>query len=510
MTLVKLFKEVLKSDLDIVGHKGLNLSILANEGFNVPPGFVITTEVMEKFFSETKLNEKIKEILSKLTEENAEKISVEIKKLILNTDIPRNLEEEIVEAYESLGFELNKLKIADLLSIKNSPLVAVRSSYTKKIDEELIDNSAVLNVKGKNNLLSSIKQCWASLYECNLLVYRLKNNISHNVFDAIAVQKMIDAEVSGISFSSNPESKLKSEILIKACFGFGKAMKKVTPDKYVVDKKDLSVKDIQVNEQGFCLIMDHAKGVNVKKDLREKGKMQKLNTKLISEVARLTKRISEQLENEQKIEWCMFKNNIYILQSKDLDMDFEDEKMEPKKEEIEEERKEETTIDIYTPNLEDDLKVLDEMEDSEKDDEGLPLETDEKIKETEEERKEEDVIEFVDKIEEEKQEPVEEEIPSIDDIEEVKEEPIKPKEPKINSTGMPSFFEDQDESEEKEDIEEEKDEPEEKDNIKEEKQETSFDLIKDLTRKMEQQFNDDDIEGYEETRKELRRTLDEL
>ncbi len=389
-------------------------------------------------------------------------------------------------------------------------MVAVRSSYIEKIDDKIIRQLTLLNVKGKNNLFNAIKECWASLYNKDLLIYRMKNNLSHEVSNAIVIQKMIDAESSGISCSSNPESKKKSEILVKACFGFGETINEINPDNYVVNKEDLSVKDMQVNEQEFCLVMDHAKGVNAKKFLKEKGKLQKLNNRLVSEVARITKRISEQLGQEQIIEWCMYKDNIYILQSKDLDMDFEDEKMEVEQEEIKQEE-EKPTVDIYEPALEDDLKVLDEMEsgeevkeeptletygpEEEKIDEGIPEETDEEIKHEEKERKEEDVVEFVDKVEEEK-EPVEEEIPSIDDIEEVEEKKIE--EPKINSTGMPSYYDDTEEEKVQEDV------------VEEERQGTSFDLIKDLTRKMEQQFNDDDIEGYEETRKELKRTLEEL
>jgi len=529
MVVVLLFKDIMKTDLDKAGYKGLSISILANQGFNVPPGFVISIEAFKGFLKETRLKEKIDSLILKLNEENSEKVSLEIKKLILNSNFSKKLEEEIIEAYESLGFELNKLKITDLLNIKPSPLVAVRSSYAEKIEED-IPQPTFLNIKGKNILLNAIKKCWASLYDKDLILYRLKNNLSQDVSNTIVIQKMIDAEVSGIAFSSNPESKKKSEILIKACFGLGEVISEIIPDNYVVNKKDLTIKDAQVNEQKYAMLMDHARGVNVKKYLKEKSRLQKLNNRLITEVARITKRIAEQFKEEQAIEWCMFKERIFILQSKNLEVGFEDEKMEQEKEEIKEEVGEEKpTVDIYEPPLEEDIKALEEIETEDVDlsekkqkpeletyGEKEPETTDEEIKKEEMERDEPDFFKFVDKVENSLEEKPKEEtfkideeiskkeiekekIPTIDEIEEVKQE--KMPEPKINGDDMPSFYDD---------VGEEKEETVVPKELEVKKDEASFDLIKDLTQKMESQLEDNDKEGYEETRDKLKRTLEGL
>ena len=510
---VVLFKEIMNTDLDKAGYKALSISILANQGFNVPPGFVISTESFKEFLKETKIKERIDSFISKLNEDNVEKISLEIKKLILNAKISKKLEEDIIEAYESLGFELNKLKIADLLNIKPSPIVAVRSSYVEKIDNDDVTQLTLLNIKGKNNLFNAIKQCWASLYDKNLIIYRLKNNLSHDVYNAIIIQKMIDAESSGIAFTSNPESKKKSEILIKACFGLGEVIDKIVPDSYVVNKQDLIIKDIQLNEQEYAILIDHARGVNVKKYLKEKSRLQKLNNRLITEVARITKRIFEQLKKEQIIEWCMFKDKVFILQSKDLEMEFEDETMEEEKEEIKEAEEEKQTIDMNEPPLEEDIKALEEIETenidlSEKEPKietyGEKETTDEVIKEEEMQRDESDFFKFIDKVEESAKEELKEEtfkidgeeekIPTIDEIEEA-EEPENIPEPKINGDDIPSFYHDTEEQNEE---------------VETKKDEASFDLIRELTQKMETQLKDNDKEGYEETRDKLKRTLEEL
>ena len=464
MDSVLFFKEILKSNLDKVGHKAMKVSELFNDKFNVPPGFVITTEAFDIFIEKNRIKDKIKSLLLKLNEGNVEKVSVQIKKMITDAEFPKPLEEEIIENYESLGFELNKLKISDLLSIKNSAIVSLRSS---SVDDTNINPLVLLNEKGKNNVLVAIRRCWASMYNEDMLNYKLKNDVE--LKNAVLIQKMIDSESSGLAYSSNPETNSQDEILVKACFGYGNSINKICPDSYIVNKKDLSLKNSEVNEQEFSFTIDHARNVNIKKYLKDKAKSQKLNDRLITEVARIVKRVSGQLDKEIMIEWSMFKDNIYIFQYKDLDIEFEEEKME-----------EEKPIDVYEPSIEEDLEVLNEIES----DNYASEKVDEEIKEEEEERKEGDVQDFINMVEEEKIE--EENIPSIDEIEDVEEEKIQI--PKINSDGFASHYDD----------------------VEEENKTTSFDMVKELTQKMESQLNEDDKEGYEQTREKLKRTLEGL
>ncbi len=468
MNNVYLFKNIKKDDLNEVGYKALNISIIANEGFNVPPGFVITKNAFLNFLKENKLYEKVQKYLGKVDEENISEISPKLMNLIMESDFPSKIQEEIIESYESLGFELNKLKITDLLSIKNSPMVAVRSSYIKEIDED-VSQLTLLNIKGKNNLLEAVKKSWASLFNEDILRYG--DNDIDKIANGVIIQKMIDAQVSGISFTFNPLTKNNSEILIKACFGYGIDIDKINPDIYVVKKDDLSVDDIKVNEQEYSITIEHAKNVNVKKPLKEKGKQQKLNNKLISEVARITKRIYEFLEKEQLIEWVLYKDRIFILQTKDLDVKFEEEKME-----------EEKPIDVYEPSIEEDLEVLNEMESK-----NIEKDLDKEAKEAEEQRTEEDVKNFVKKVEESSfvvDEPKEEKIPTIDELDEVKKE--RQAEPKINKDDFASYYD------------------------QEEEKVSSFDMIKDLTKKLERQYNEKDEEGFKQTRDELKKTLEGL
>ncbi|MCY9512446.1 phosphoenolpyruvate synthase, partial [Paenibacillus larvae] len=93
------FQEVDKTNLMIVGGKGLNLGELSRiEGVRVPEGFCVTTEAYKKIIGE---NRGIQELLSRLSEQritDREKInefSTKIRELIERTKIPQDIEEEI-------------------------------------------------------------------------------------------------------------------------------------------------------------------------------------------------------------------------------------------------------------------------------------------------------------------------------------------------------------------------------------------------------------------------------
>ena len=105
---IKWFRELTAKDSGIAGNKGSLLGELANEGFNVPPGFVITTQAYYNFLKTNGLNEKIEQKILETNEENVEQLSNAVEQIhgwILNARMDSFLEKPL---------ELSKLQ--DLLS----------------------------------------------------------------------------------------------------------------------------------------------------------------------------------------------------------------------------------------------------------------------------------------------------------------------------------------------------------------------------------------------------------
>ena len=212
---VKWFSELNKDSGKYAGGKGANLAEIFNLKIPVPPGFVVTAQAYDYFIEKAGAKEKINTLLSKIDYEDTKKLDIitkEIRELIIQAKMPKEMESEILEAYENLNTEEQKQPKSTALDILKSssepPFVAVRSSATA---EDLADASfagqqdSFLNIKGNTKLIENIKKCFASLYTSRATYYRNKKGFEHSkVSLAVVVQKMIDSDKSGVLFTKDP------------------------------------------------------------------------------------------------------------------------------------------------------------------------------------------------------------------------------------------------------------------------------------------------------------------
>src|SRR3989344_6477440 len=229
MEIVRLFNGLSKSDVAIAGGKGASLGEMTQAGIPVPEGFVILSNVFERFIEETHLNVEIDSILHKVKHDDINTIengSEKIKALILNSETPKDMIEEVVKNFKKLG----------------AKYVAVRSSATSEDSASAAlagQLDSYLNTTEKS-LLENVKKCWASLFTPRAIFYRFEKNLhGTDISVAVVVQKMVDSEVSGIAFSVHPVTQDKNQLIIEAGFGLGEAIVsgQITPDSYVVEKE---------------------------------------------------------------------------------------------------------------------------------------------------------------------------------------------------------------------------------------------------------------------------------
>src|SRR4030042_450119 len=240
------FMEVDKEDLHLVGGKGANLGELTKLEIPVPPGFIVTTQSYFHFLEESNLRKKIGDILSKLNPDDSKqliKAATRIKDLITNAEMPKQIADEIREAYEKLG-----------------GLVAVRSSATA---EDLPEASfagqqrTFLNIQGDEEVVSAVRGGGASLFEPRAIFYReQQHGLDHlRVGIAVVVQRMVQSDESGVMFTREPVSN-EDKITIEAVYGLGEAVVSggVTPDLYLVDKKSFAIIHKMISRQEWQLI----------------------------------------------------------------------------------------------------------------------------------------------------------------------------------------------------------------------------------------------------------------
>lgn len=296
-------------DLSVAGGKGANLIKLKNAGFPVPDGFLIPTSAYREFVLENHLRSLIKSTLEKTDLRSPEALkhaSLQIRQEFSQGKISIDLVDSLRSGLAWLG---------------DAP-VAVRSSATA---EDLPGMSfagqqdTLLNVIGEELLVDAVITCWSSLWTARAIGYRTRNNIPHDeVSLSVIVQRMVQSEISGVLFTANPLTGLRSEVVIDATIGLGEALVsgQVEPDHYIVDTVQSAIKSKTLGAKSDAVRGLPEGGVQSYKT--DSPGTQALPDQAILELARIGKKIEALYEFPQDIEWAWVDGTFSILQSRPI------------------------------------------------------------------------------------------------------------------------------------------------------------------------------------------------
>ncbi|MDD5163685.1 MAG: PEP/pyruvate-binding domain-containing protein, partial [Candidatus ainarchaeum sp.] len=142
------FNEISAGNIGIVGGKGLNLGLMTNAGFPIPPGFVVTAQAYFDFLEQSGIKRKIVQEIDAIDSENTrqlETVSEKIRSLIRTAKMPPEIANEIKKNY----LKLSERRIGFISSSEES-FVAVRSSATAEDLPSISENEHVLvKINGK-------------------------------------------------------------------------------------------------------------------------------------------------------------------------------------------------------------------------------------------------------------------------------------------------------------------------------------------------------------------------
>lgn len=269
---IRKFEDIGIDDVALVGGKNASLGEMCRElgsqGVNLADGFAVTAEAYRHLLAQNGLGRRIRSILSDLDvrdTQNLQQRGRQVRHEILAAELPADLREEILVAYEELsaGSELVD--------------VAVRSSATA---EDLPDASfagqqeTYLNVQGDAALLETCRRCFASLFTDRAISYREDKGFDHfTVTLSIGVQRMVRSDLAsaGVMFSIDTETGFRDVVLINAAYGLGENVVQgsVNPDEYCVFKPTLldghrPILQKSCGSKEFKLIYDSGGGKMVK------------------------------------------------------------------------------------------------------------------------------------------------------------------------------------------------------------------------------------------------------
>lgn len=265
-------------ELSEVGGKAYNLYHLKSFGLNVPKWVCLPRKYFEQFLG--KDYEKYVGLLENYKPGNEDKIVTLIESSEFNGDIRDELQRTIQECFDS------RVRFA------------IRSSASDEDGEKYCFAGMLesyLDVENDiDEILKMVKKCYISAFSGRIMKYRAENGIINSKIGiAVIIQEMVDADYSGVMFTTNPITNNTDETVISVVEGIGENLVSGKNDSsdYIVD----------------CL------GEIVARD--EKG-LAKLDDATILRLSEIAKRIEGSYKPRRSvdIEYCIKDDKIYVLQ----------------------------------------------------------------------------------------------------------------------------------------------------------------------------------------------------
>jgi phosphohistidine swiveling domain-containing protein len=291
-----------------VGGKAHGLFRLYQAGFRVPPWFVLARHAFRVVANGTQ--SRIDACIGTIDYTRRESIrnaAKQIADLIRRMDIPDNLTRD-----------LNALRSR---VIDNGMNVSVRSSA---IGEDSSAHSfagqlgSYLNIPTEG-LPDAIRSVWASTFSERALVYRQREGLPASVPPAsVIVQQMVDARVSGVLFTHNPEDG-RRECVISAGYGWGEGIVQdlVETDTYRIGwQADDITSDIATKKRQ---VVGDSQGTLTADVPRDKQQLPALTDAQVRQLRDLGLRVYRFFDSPQDIEWAIDHDGvIYLLQARPI------------------------------------------------------------------------------------------------------------------------------------------------------------------------------------------------
>ena len=308
-----------------LGGKAHNLAFLSRFGFNVPQWWVVPVAAFElqlqlPFEGDVTLGAWIQQQLAPFAIEaddgNAQQ-EVDNAGLTQAAELIQQRLGEVglhPEILSAIRAELPQHDLTDEFWAVRSSVVGEDSagaSFAGQMDSYLYQ-------KGEAAIAESVLKVMQSAFNARALAYRLQKGLSVvDIQAAVIIQRMLDAEVSGVMFTANPVNGNRSQALISATWGCGEGLVSgiCNADEITVGLYDNSI-DAQTADKDIAL-RQGPEGGTVELEVEENLRQQLcLSEAQILALRDAGKEIAESYQSPQDIEWCVRDNQVYILQAR--------------------------------------------------------------------------------------------------------------------------------------------------------------------------------------------------
>ena len=291
------------------GGKGANLGELVRSGFPVPPGFVVTASAYLAALDLAGVRAELRDRTAHVGESPTSSDVEALQALVRRAGVPASLRSAIAAAYERLGEGAE-------------PFVAVRSSATAE-DTAAASfagmNETFTNVRGVDDVVDRVVDCWASLFGARVCSYRAVRGLQDEPAIAVVVQRMVDAERSGVMFTADPSTSDRGHIVIEGSYGLGEVVVggQVEPDTFIVEKAGPTLLETRVGSKQFQVVRGPRGQVRIDVGPDRAAKAM-LDTEEVLALARLGMAVEAHYGTPQDVEWAIAGGELFLVQSRPI------------------------------------------------------------------------------------------------------------------------------------------------------------------------------------------------
>jgi phosphohistidine swiveling domain-containing protein len=298
-----------------IGGKASGLTRLLAQQLEVPPFFIVRCAAFRAHLATGEVSAALGRVILSADDHapdapdcDTNSRSSELRRAIGDLPLAMTLEEEIATALNQLG--------PGPYAVRSSMVGedSARHSFAGQLETRLHQRDLA-------EVMDSIRDCWASAFSERALTYAARVGISPaSVRMGVIVQQMVEAETSGVLFTTNPLNGRHDESLVSAAFGLGEGIVSgiCDADQYTwTDGKGMTSANVARKE---VAIRRAATGrgteeVPVAEGLRDR---QVLSTDQIEELCQAGAKIAEDRGVPVDIEWCHGRGRLYVLQARPI------------------------------------------------------------------------------------------------------------------------------------------------------------------------------------------------
>ncbi|MDP2156761.1 MAG: PEP/pyruvate-binding domain-containing protein, partial [Nitrospirota bacterium] len=300
----------------IAGGKMANLGVIRHSlNIRVPEGFVITSSAFKRFMEHSQVQEKLSKMLSGLNIKNMveiEEASRAIQEMIIEAELPPELERHILEATDDL---YSRSRQKQGFSVRSSAIFEDGDfSFAGQYE-------TLLHVK-PDRIIRSYKTVVASLFSPRAIFYAKNKGFSEgDMVMAVGVMEMVSARAGGVLYTRDPNDPGRNVMIINGAWGLAKAVVdgKMKTDTFVIERNSGALLETNIGEKSHMYAAGIDGGLHVAEVEEQLHNAPCLTKTEINGLGRYALDLETHYGKPQDIEWAVSETGeVFILQTRPL------------------------------------------------------------------------------------------------------------------------------------------------------------------------------------------------